>query len=118
CSGRNRSRLSRSMHLRTATIVSRAVSQPFRVLPRLVPESEFFWTSGKDGRLRFLRCRSCAYYVHPPAPICPRCLSRQLSPETVSGRATLYSFTINHQPWAPGAEQPYVIGLVQLAEQD
>ena len=28
-----------------------------RLLPRLDPDNEFFWTAGRDGVLRFLRCR-------------------------------------------------------------
>lgn len=37
--------------------------------------------------------------------------------QQVSGRARLFSFTVNHQPWFPGQEVPYVIGLVELVEQ-
>ena len=94
------------------------MTAPFRVLPRLDGSNDFFWTSGADGHLRFLRCRGCGYFVHPPGPVCPRCLTAELAPEPVSGRATLFSFTVNHKNWAPGTEEPYVIGLVQLAEQD
>jgi uncharacterized OB-fold protein len=90
---------------------------PFRVLPRLDPDNTFFWTSGEDGKLRFLRCATCGYYVHPPAPICPRCLTRSVAPEAVSGRATVASFTINHQPWMPTYDPPYVIALVEIEEQ-
>jgi acetyl-CoA acetyltransferase len=35
----------------------------------------------------------------------------------VSGRATVASFTVNHQRWIPGMEVPYTIGLVELVEQ-
>jgi len=90
----------------------------FRVLPRLGTDNRFFWTSGRDGVLRFLRCRGCGYYVHPPTPICPECLSRDLTPQPVSGRATVYSFTVNHQPWSPDITEPYVIAIVGLVEQD
>jgi uncharacterized OB-fold protein len=90
----------------------------FRVLPQLEEETEFFWTSGRDGRLRILRCGSCSYYLHPPGPICPRCRSRELAPQPVSGRAVLHSYTVNHQQWAPGPTTPYAIALVTLAEQD
>jgi hypothetical protein len=95
-----------------------SVTKPlFRLLPKLDQENTFFWTSGKDGRLRFLRCESCSYHVHPPAPICPRCLSRSLAPHAVSGKATVFSYTVNHQPW-DGTTEPYVIALVQIDEQD
>jgi uncharacterized OB-fold protein len=35
----------------------------------------------------------------------------------VSGRGIVHSFTVNHQQWIPGSD-PYVIGLVTVAEQD
>jgi hypothetical protein len=88
-----------------------------RVLPTLDEASAFFWTSGADGSLRLLRCSACGYYLHPPSPICPRCHSRELAPTVVSGRATVHSFTVNHQPW-DGVGDTYVIALVTLAEQD
>jgi uncharacterized OB-fold protein len=87
-----------------------------RLLPRLEQDNEFFWTSGADGRLRFLRCQACASFVHPPAPVCPRCLSRRLAPEPVSGGGTIVSYTLNVQAWIPGSE-PYLIGLVAIDEQ-
>ena len=74
----------------------------FRLLPRVDQDNEFFWTSGADGRLRFLRCGHCRHYVHPPAPRCPDCLSEELVPEAVSGRGTVVSFTVNDQQWIPG----------------
>ena len=89
----------------------------FRLLPRLDPDNSFFWTSGSDGRLRFLRCQQCRTFVHPPSPVCPDCLSSDLSPEAVSGRATVVAFTCNVQQWIPGSD-PYLIGLVAIDEQD
>ena len=88
-----------------------------RVLPRLDEESSFFWTSGAEGVLRFLRCGSCRRYVHPPVPRCPYCLQGELVPEAVSGRGVLHSFTVNYQEWIPGSDH-YAIGLVTIAEQD
>ena len=90
---------------------------PFRILPRVNDENRFFWTSGEDGQLRFLRCDECGYLVHPPSPICPECLCKRLAPAVVSGRATVATFTVNHQPWIPGYDPPYVIALVEIDEQ-
>lgn len=87
------------------------------MLPRLDDTNRFFWTSGAEGVLRFLRCAACRRYIHPPVPRCPYCLAGDVAPEVVSGRATLGSFTINHQQWIPGSD-PYAIGLVVIAEQD
>lgn len=89
---------------------------PHRVLPALGSDTEFFWTSGQDGRLRFQRCTDCGYYIHPPTGRCPECLGTAVRPDPVSGRATVYSYTVNHQQWLPGSE-PYVIAVVDLPEQ-
>lgn len=88
----------------------------FRVLPTTDELSGFFWTSGADGRLRFLRCSACSYFIHPPAPICPKCFGRELAPAAVSGQATVHSFTVNHQPW-DGRGDVYVIAVVEIDEQ-
>lgn len=88
----------------------------FRVPPALDDTNRFFWTSGADGRLRFLRCQACGYYLHPPTPWCPECASNDLAPEAVSGRGVVHSFTVNHQPW-DGDATPYVVALVELDEQ-
>jgi uncharacterized protein len=89
---------------------------PFRLLPRLDQDNTFFWKSGADGKLRFLRCSDCRRFVHPPAPVCPDCLRSDLRPEVVSGRGTVASFTVNHQRWMPGGEH-YVIAWVAIDEQ-
>ena len=91
--------------------------KPFRVLPRVTPQNEHFWRGGEHGELRFLRCGACCTLVHPPAPICPSCYGSKLSPEAVSGRATVLTFTWNHQPWVPAPDHPYPIAIVEIEEQ-
>ncbi|MEN8183085.1 MAG: OB-fold domain-containing protein [Myxococcota bacterium] len=91
--------------------------KPFRVLPRLTELNRHFWTGGAQGELRLLRCRACQTWIHPPSPRCPACLAKDVEPEAVSGRGTVASFTLNHQPWVPAADHPYVIAIVELAEQ-
>ncbi len=87
-----------------------------RPLPQLTPVNEWFWTSGADGRLRVQGCQDCKALVHPPVPVCPACRSRSWQPTVVSGRGTVVAFTVNHQPWHPAFEPPYVIANVALAE--
>lgn len=89
---------------------------PFRVLPRVTDQNRHFWTGGAEGVLRFLRCDKCEAWVHPPQPVCPRCHGKDLAPRDVSGRATVYSFTVNHKAWMPGPAEPYVIAVVEIAE--
>jgi uncharacterized OB-fold protein len=85
-----------------------------RVLPRLDAENRFFWTGGADGVLRLLRCQACATFIHPPRPVCRKCLSENVAPEPVPGTGTVDTFTINYQEWRPGLETPYVIARVAL----
>lgn len=88
-----------------------------RPLPEVTADSESFWRGGEAGELRIRRCQTCGYYVHPPAPVCPLCLCRDVPPEPVSGRAEVVTFSVNHQPWYPGLDVPYVVAIVELAEQ-
>ncbi len=90
----------------------------FRILPRITDANEFFWTSGADGHLRFLRCGDCGYWIHPPGPICPVCHSKALAPEAVAGTAVLHTYTVNRQAWLPGFDPPYVVAIVELPEQE
>ncbi|HXW35757.1 MAG TPA: Zn-ribbon domain-containing OB-fold protein [Acidimicrobiales bacterium] len=94
-----------------------ASGPPIRLLPRVDEQNRFFWTGGEEGELRFLACGDCDRYFHPPSPVCPYCLSRNVTPRAVSGKGTIHSFTINFHPWT-GAGDPYVIVLVTIAEQD
>jgi hypothetical protein len=94
-----------------------AAAPPFRVLPRLDDWNRDFWTGGAHGELRFWRCQRCGYRLHPPQPLCPICHSKDLAVEAVSGKGTVATFTVNHQPWMPGPELPYVVAIVEIAEQ-
>jgi uncharacterized OB-fold protein len=97
--------------------VTDTADKPFRLLPRLDDTNEYFWTGGKEGVLRFMRCQDCGTWIHPWSPRCPSCLSKHLEPEAVSGAATVHAFTVNHQPWIPGLDPPYVIAIVEFPEQ-
>lgn len=88
-----------------------------RKLPLLTPENRDFWQGGAKGQLLIHRCRACDRWFHPPAPVCPHCNALDVGPEPVSGRGTVNSFTINHQAWIPELAEPYVIAIVELAEQ-
>jgi uncharacterized protein len=94
-----------------------APAKPFRLLPLVDDLNRPFWTGGAEGVLRFWRCDDCGYWLHPPSTRCPRCLSRSTSIADASGDAVVYTFTVNHQPWIPGLDPPYVLAIVELAEQ-
>lgn len=85
-----------------------------RPQPRLDAENRFFWTSGEDGKLRFLQCQDCRQFTHPPRPLCRHCLSENVVPEAVPGTGVVDTFTVNHQAWYPGLEVPFVIARVAI----
>jgi uncharacterized OB-fold protein len=89
---------------------------PGRPLPLITNENEFFWTSGADGTLRLQECKACESLIHPPAPVCRYCRSRDMGVRSVSGKATLAGFTVNHRFSPPGLQAPYVVAQVAVAE--
>jgi uncharacterized protein len=85
--------------------------------PEPTPETQPFWDGCARGQLLLQRCRDCGKPYFYPRPICPACGSTDVEWFEASGRATLYSYVINHRP-ARGFEDdgPYAIAVVQLAE--
>ncbi|GGD05104.1 Zn-ribbon domain-containing OB-fold protein [Pyruvatibacter mobilis] len=92
------------------------MSAPKQFLPQPTPETAHFWEGAKAGELRIQRCSSCETAYFPPRPFCPACGSRDVQVEKASGRATLYSYVINHRPRPDFGEEPHSIAVVQLEE--
>lgn len=62
-------------------------------------------------------CDKCAHWVHPAAGECRDC-GGQLVAKPVSGEGTVFTYTVNYHPYNPEIPTPYVIALVELAEQN
>lgn len=90
-----------------------------RPLPLPDESSGPFWQAAREGRLAIQRCVSCRRWNHAPGLLCPACGSSDLTFEPVSGRATLFSWTIIKEAPAPGFRNmvPLIVGMVELAEQ-
>jgi uncharacterized protein len=88
-----------------------------RPAPAVTDRTAAFWSGGAVGELRIVRCQACGWWLHPPMPLCPQCHGRALVPEVVSGRGTVWSFTVNRYQWNPALEPPYVLAEVELEEQ-
>jgi len=87
-----------------------------RPLPLPDPETAFFWEATAHRQLEILRCQTCKTWVHYPKPSCWNCSSGDLKPERVSGRGTVYSYTVTHQD-VPGYTAPFAVVIVELEEQ-
>jgi uncharacterized OB-fold protein len=85
-----------------------------RAMPRLDAVNRPFWTGGASGELKLMQCADCAAFVHPPRPLCPKCLSENVAPQTMAGTGVIDTFTINYQKWHPALEVPFVIARVAI----
>ncbi|MEX2454294.1 MAG: Zn-ribbon domain-containing OB-fold protein [Rhodospirillaceae bacterium] len=70
-----------------------------------------------DGRARLYGtgCNDCGTKIFPPTPVCPECMSENVSEIELSGEGTLYSWSVVHvapKNW----HVPYVAGYVDLPE--
>jgi uncharacterized OB-fold protein len=89
----------------------------------LVPEpdddSRPFWAGCAAGELRVQRCASCGHRRFPPRPLCPVCRSFDHDWEPMSGRGSVWSFTIPHPPLlgAYTEQAPYNVVVVTLDEE-
>ena len=61
-----------------------------------------YWDGAQQEKLVLQRCRRCDTYVHPPRAACPACFHDELEPTEVSGRGSVYSWSIMHSAGNPG----------------
>lgn len=75
-----------------------------------------YWDAAREGRLTAPRCDECGRFRMPPTPFCPHCLSQRIDWPTLSGRGTIFSFTIVARAIVAGMEDciPYVPALIDL----
>ena len=87
-------------------------------LPRPSAVSMPFWQAAKRHELHIQRCGSCGAYVFYPREVCAECLSSNLSWVKVSGKGTVYSYTIAQAPTHPAFAEdvPYIVAIVELTE--
>lgn len=79
-----------------------------------------FWRACQEQRLVIRHCEQCQQFFHPPMPNCPRCSANKLSWKPVSGRGTVYSYTVGHHPVHPALKGhgPYNVVVVLLDDAD
>src|SRR5215469_609830 len=88
--------------------------------PRPIPEfgAEPFWEGCNRDELLMQRCSECRKFRWLPQPMCPACNSLKHEWVRVSGKGSVYSYTIITHPVHPAAvsKVPYNVAQVQLAE--
>ena len=87
-------------------------------LPAISELNAPFWEGLRQHEFRVPVCAECHQYNWVPYPACRTCYSERLVWTPVSGRATVWSFTVVYRgPGAFGLDVPYVMCLGQLDEQ-
>ena len=87
-----------------------------RYLPEPTKISKPFWDSCKAEAMEIQKCTDCGTFAFYPVLICPECASRNLAWTRVSGKGTVYTFTVAQKSLYEGVEGPVVVSLVELEE--
>jgi uncharacterized OB-fold protein len=77
-----------------------------------------FWDAAQRGELVAQRCADCRTWRHYPQLLCPTCRSSAWAWEQLSGRGSVYSFSVAHQAFHPAWTDrvPYVVATIELIE--
>jgi uncharacterized protein len=85
--------------------------------PIVSPETAPYWAATAEGKLSIPYCKVCGNAVYYPRAHCYTCYSDDLEWRELSGRGTVYTFTIVRRGEGPYAEvTPYVVAYVTLDE--
>jgi uncharacterized OB-fold protein len=87
-----------------------------RPAPILTEDNHWFWDAAREGKIVAQRCSGCQRLRHPPRPMCPSCHSLQFEITDLSGRGSVYSYSILHHPQNPAFEYPVIAVLIELEE--
>ena len=87
-------------------------------LPQPTALTKPFWAHCRQHELWLQCCLDCGKYRFYPTASCPFCASEDTEWRRVSGRGSIYTFTVTNQNQAPGFREslPYVMAYVDLDE--
>ena len=94
------------------------MTQVTKPVPQVAPWSVPFWDATRKEKLKLQCCKACDKFVFYPRYACPHCGEDALEWQQVSGRGTLYTFTVveSNAPSSFTADMPYVVAVVVLDE--
>lgn len=81
-------------------------------------QSNAYWEAIRPLGFALPCCECCGTFHFYPLPACPACGATAIAPRAVSGRGTLYSYSVVHR--APSErfrkDVPYTVAIVATAE--
>jgi uncharacterized protein len=89
-----------------------------RPLPTITEDHAEFWVATKAHELKLQKCDRCARFWYYPGPVCHYCSSREFTWTAVSGKGTIYSYSVLERAKGNPFEDdvPITIILVRLEE--
>jgi len=87
-----------------------------RPRPAVNDDNRFFFEGLDRGELRIQCCGTCDRLTHPPTPWCPSCGDPEPTSRAMSGRGTVFTYTVTHHPQVEGFDYPLVVAVVELEE--
>ncbi len=87
-------------------------------MPVMTEISAPFWNALKDGSIQLQQCNACHAWTFYPRRHCASCLAHDLAWKEVSGRGTLYTFTVARIPTLPEFAGPdaQILAVVELEQ--
>ncbi|GAA2902302.1 hypothetical protein GCM10010517_68190 [Streptosporangium fragile] len=79
-------------------------------------DSAEWWARTAAGEFSVQRCDSCGTLRFPARAYCHRCRTRGWRWQPVAPAGRVESWIVSHQPFLPGATEPYVVVMVRLAD--
>ena len=89
-----------------------------RLIPPVSELTEPYWEAARRSELVVQRCEACNGWSFPPRANCPSCGSGRLAWRPVSGKGSIYTYTVAHRPPHPvfSDQCPLAIAIVELEE--
>ena len=102
----------------TASTPTEAPEPPFRILPQAHRAQPRLLDRRRARRAALLALLGLRL-LHPPAAadLSRRACRRRWRPRRCRAGRRSRRYSINHQPWMPGPELPYVVAIVEIVEQ-
>jgi uncharacterized OB-fold protein len=87
-------------------------------LPEPTLDSQPYWDSLQDHKLKLQKCSDCGKIRHYPRPVCDACFSMKTDWVEASGKGKVFSWTISYHPFHVGFKEdiPYILVTVDLDE--
>lgn len=73
-------------------------------------DTQPFWDAAREHRLVACQCASCGHFRMPPSPFCPECQSTDKNWPELSGRGSVFSFSVVHG--IPGLPDIILVAII------